>query len=75
MCEPADDSADPTDAETADSSDHARRNRSQLELLKQAADRRRHGAYIDAMLERTTSNKPDVGAQRTAAVDEEDDGG
>jgi len=58
----------------AGTSEHDQRNRSQLEALKQAADRRRHRAYIDAMLQKTTSGRLAESAHRETAADEEDAG-
>jgi hypothetical protein len=42
--------------------------------LELAAERKRHRAYIDAMLERTASTKTDADSQSRNAPDEPDDG-
>ena len=72
MC--ADDSDDPGAPDPSDTSEHATRNRTQLEWLELAAERKRHRAYIDAMLERTASTRTDADSQRKNAADEPDDG-
>jgi hypothetical protein len=41
-----------------------------MDLLKAAVQRQRHGAYIDAMLRRTASDKPASGAERVGAPEE-----
>ena len=66
-----DESSDP---DPADTSEHAERNRTQLEVLKLAAERKRHGNYIDAMLEQTTSARPQPVSEKTDAADENDSG-
>jgi hypothetical protein len=66
-----DESGDP---DPADTSEHAQRNRTQLEVLKLAVQRKRHGDYIDAMLEQATSTRPQAVAERTDAADENDGG-
>ena len=73
MCEPVNDRDDSTDPEPTGISEHEHRNRTQLELLKRAVQRQRHAAYIAAMLERTTSDKPAAG-ERTDAADESEGG-
>ena len=72
MC--ADDSDDPVAPDPSDTSEHATRNRTQLEWLELAAERKRHRAYIDAMLERTASTKTDADSQSRNVADEPDDG-
>ena len=72
MC--ADDSDDPVAPDPSDASEHATRNRTQLELLKLAVERQRHRAYIEAMLERTASTRTDADSQSNDVADEPDDG-
>ena len=72
MC--ADDSDDPVAPDPSDTSEHATRNRTQLELLKLAVERQRHRAYIEAMLERTASTRTDADSQSNDVADEPDDG-
>jgi hypothetical protein len=72
MC--ADDSDDPVAPDPSDTSEHATRNRTQLEWLELAAERKRHRAYIDAMLERTASTQTDADSQSRNVADEPDDG-
>ena len=71
MC--ADDSDDPVAPDPSDTSEHATRNRTQLELLKLAMERKRHRAHIDAMLERTASTRTDADSQSATLSDELDD--
>jgi hypothetical protein len=73
MGEPANVRDDSNDPEPTGPSEHEYRNRTQLELLKRAVQRKRHAAYIEAMLERTTSDKPAAG-ERTDAADEMEGG-
>ena len=72
MC--ADDSDDPSTFDPSGTSEHATRNRTQLELLKLAVGRKRHRAYIDALLERTASSRTDAGSQSKNVADEPDEG-
>ena len=72
MC--ADDSDDPVGPDPSDTSEHATRNRTQLELLKLALERQRHRAHIDAMLERTAPARTDADSQSKNVADEPDDG-
>ena len=72
MC--ADDSDDPSASDPSGTSEHATRNRTQLELLKLAVERKRHRAHIDGMLERTASTRTDADSQSKTAADEPDDG-
>jgi hypothetical protein len=72
MC--ADDRDDPVAPDPSDTSEHATRNRTQLELLKLAVQRQRHRAYIEAMLERTVSARTDADSQSKNVADEPDDG-
>jgi len=72
MC--ADDSDDPVAPDPSDTSEHATRNRTQLELLNVAVERKRHRAYIDALLERTASSRTDAGSQSKNVPDEPDEG-
>ena len=72
MC--ADDRNDPAAPDPSDTSEHATRNRTQLELLKLAVERKRHRAHIDAMLERTASTRTDADSQRKNGADEPGDG-
>ena len=60
MGEPEDKREDPAGPESTENSEHGVRNSTHPDLLKPAVDRRRHGAYIDAMLERTTSDKAEA---------------
>lgn len=62
------DSDESVDIDPADTSEHAQRNRTQLEVLKLAMERKRHGSYIDAMLKQTAAS-PDK-----AVSDGTDDG-
>jgi hypothetical protein len=71
MC--ADDSDDPVGPDPSDTSEHATRNRTQLELLKLAVERKRHRAHIDAMLERTGPTRTDADSQSKNVADESDD--
>ena len=71
MC--ADDSDDPVAPDPSDTSEHATRTRTQLELLKLAVERQRHRAYIDAMLERTASARTGADSQSASVSDELDD--
>ena len=52
------------------SADHANRNRTQLEVLKLAVARKKHAAYIDAMLERRTRGEPASSPDRLDEADE-----
>jgi hypothetical protein len=72
MC--ADDSDDPVAPDPSDTSEHATRNRTQLELLKLAMERKRHRAHIDAMLERAAPARTDADSQSKNVADEPDDG-
>jgi hypothetical protein len=72
MGEPANVRDDSNDPEPTGPSEHEYRNRTQLELLKRAVERKRHAAYIEAMLERTTSDTPAAGDERTDAADAKD---
>ena len=71
MC--ADDIDEPAAPDPSDTSEHATRNGTQLKLLKLAAERKRHGAYIDAMLERWAPGAPETTPGRTDA-DKKDPG-
>ena len=71
MC--ADDNDDPAAPDPSDTSEHATRNRTQLDLFKLAVERRRHAAYIDAMLERMASAGADAGSQSKSEADEPDE--
>jgi len=46
------------------SAEHASRNRTQLEMMKVAVQRRRHAAYIEAMLEGRARGEPDANPER-----------
>ena len=72
MC--AHDSDDPVAPDPSDTSEHATRNRTQLELLKLALERQRHRAHIDAMLERTAFTRMDADSQSKNVPDEPDEG-
>ena len=65
----ADDRAESVDLDPADTSEHARRNRTQLEVLKLAVERKRHGSYIDAMLEQTGAAQNEAVSDRTEEGD------
>ena len=62
------------DLDPADTSEHARRNRTQLEVLKLAVERKRHGHHIEAMLEQTGAAPAEAVVGRTDAADEDDAG-
>lgn len=81
MVEPADDRDDSTNSRggdtspyRGDTSDHERRNRTQQELLRPAAERRRHAEYIEAMLRRAASGDRAAVPQTEDAPDEETGG-
>ena len=46
------------------SSEHASRNRIQLEMLKVAVERKKHAAYIEAMRERAAPGEPAADADK-----------
>jgi hypothetical protein len=52
MGEAANDPHEPVDSESAKTHNHEQRNRTQAELLRLAAQTRKHRDYIDSMLER-----------------------
>ena len=63
---------DPPNPQPLDSSaEHEYRNRTQVELLKVAMGRKRHAAYIDAMLEGRARGEPDGTPERTDAEKKE----
>jgi hypothetical protein len=74
MGEPEDKRDDPAGPESAENSERGVRNSKHPDLLKASVHRRKHGAYIDAMLERTTSDKAETGTERGAAADEKPGG-
>jgi hypothetical protein len=49
------------------SAEHASRNRTQLEMLKVAVERKKHAAHIDAMLGRRAPGGPATTPERTDA--------
>jgi len=61
MCEAANDPDEPVDPESAHTRDHEQRNHTQVELLRLAAQRRKHRAHIDAMLERAAPERGTFG--------------
>jgi hypothetical protein len=74
MAEAAHDRDDFTDRQRADRSDHDRRNQTQLELLRLAAERRRHAQYIDSMLRQAGSSGRGSVPQGEEPADEEPGG-
>lgn len=64
----AEDGDNPANPPSLDSSaEHASRNRTQLEMLKVAVERKKHAAHIDAMLERRAPGEPATTPERTDA--------
>jgi hypothetical protein len=74
MAEAAHDRDDFTDRQRADRSDHDQRNQIQLELLRLAAERRRHAQYIDSMLRQAGSSGRGSVPQGEDPADEESGG-
>jgi nucleotide-binding universal stress UspA family protein len=64
----ADDRDESADLDPADTSEHAQRNRIQLEVLKLAVERTRHGRYIEAMLEQAGATQGDARIEGTDAA-------
>ena len=60
----AEDGDNPTDFDPSDKSEHANRNRTQLEMLRVAVERKKHAAYIDAMLDRRAPGGPATDAEK-----------